>query len=140
MRLDGKTLGAGFGVLILGLVVGFLVHKCPCPADGNPIGYHLHGLAKIDKGNGIDISHCPDQESRSSCVLTINVAIGKAGANPADTPTPCPNTRNCANFSGSALTESSVDSSATHTPEPVKAIGAFELAPFLPRGSPQIKR
>jgi hypothetical protein len=128
MRADAATIGGGAGVAIVFYIIGRLFCWPFCPADGNPVGFHFHGAAKIDRTTAVDLSKC---SASAECTLKFNVAIGKQGATPAaPIPTPCPASSNCFNFSnfdGQPMDVSSEDG-GSHPEEPVQATGAVEVA------------
>jgi len=121
--------GAGLIAIVFFFVGHYSCFLGICPEDGNPVGYHLHGLVKIVNGKNIDLSNCPSTDTPQDCTLILNLSLGKNGAVPTDTPTPCPGGSNCVNFTGTTMQESSADSNVVHTPEPVNAAGAVEFSP-----------
>lgn len=86
MRMDAKTLGTGFGSLILGLLIGvFGLARFVCDTDGNPVGFHLAGYVKLEQA--ANLSSCSN--AQKACYLQIDVTFDPAVA-PNATPTACP--------------------------------------------------
>ncbi len=138
MRNKVATTGVGVVILVGVFAAGhfFCWPGIICPADGNPVGYHLHGLVRIVKGKGIDLTSCPTTyDAKTDCQLILNLTLSKSGSIPSDTPTPCPDGSNCANFEGTTMQESAADDYVTHTPSPVAASGAVEFSPPPPSRS-----
>jgi hypothetical protein len=132
MGADALKIGGGAVIVIVFSIIAklFCIWPFPCTEDGNPVGFHFHGLAKIDRTSSVALSKC---SATAQCTLYINIAIGKQGAAAAaPTPTPCPANNNCFNFSnfdGQPMYVSSEDTSTPHPEEPVQATGAVEVAP-----------
>jgi hypothetical protein len=78
-----------FGTIITAIVlvvVAFFIGRLTVkPLDGNPVGYHLHGLAKIDQSS-VNLSSC---SSANPCSLNLDIDFNPTAA-PSTTPTPCP--------------------------------------------------
>jgi hypothetical protein len=86
---------AGGAIVIA--VVFFFIGKLQCPADGNPIGFHVHGLANIDNtGSGsFSISNCMN----ATCTLTYDFDFSTATINAPKLT--CPTASNCFHFNSS---------------------------------------
>ncbi len=126
--MRSQTIATGVGVLIL-IGVSVLIGRlsCPKPEDGNPIGIHIHGLAKTDN-NPLRLSNC-----KQGCkgTLRFDIAIGKNNAAPQPS-TKCPRNANCIHFvnaTSQSMAISSVDDATPHPEESVNAEGTFEISP-----------
>jgi hypothetical protein len=101
-----KLGGAGLGIAIVFFIAGHVARFCflgVCPDDGNPIGFHLHGLAKVDK-TSISLNGC----NTNTCNLDFNFVIARRGQ-PQPTATSCPSP-NCFHFwSSGTMSETSKD-------------------------------
>lgn len=114
-----QRIAAIFGGLVIAGLFFFLGRSsCPQPEDGNPIGFHLHGLAKID--HSLDVSKCNPE-----CVVKFNVNIAKNGGTASSAT--CPTT-NCVHFSGTQMLVQSTDDATPHPEETVSADGTLEAA------------
>lgn len=107
-----KIAGGGIGIAIVFFVAGHVVPFCflgVCTEDGNPIGYHLYGQAKIDQSHALNLTSC----GNNPCNLDFNFVIAKQGK-PQPTATTCPSS-NCLRFSASrTMTEWSKDDVKEH--------------------------
>ncbi len=92
MQRFGTIIGA-IAIVIVGILIG---HFAIPPPDGNPIGYHLHGLAKMDQP-APSLSSCSNV---NPCTLQFDAAFDPSAA-PKSTPTPCPSpaSSGCVSFS-----------------------------------------
>lgn len=146
MRMDGKTVGGAIVIAVVFWLIGAFVTpshgrgpfycifgcpKPPPPPDGNPVSYHLDGLARID-GKTLAVAGCQTTDKKPRCTVKINIATGKKGAPPGNDVTPCPTANNCFNVAGTGLTLSSVDSNTPHPEEPVSVAGAVEIVTPAP--------
>lgn len=86
---------AGGAIVIA--VAFFFIGKLQCPADGNPIGFHVQGLANIDNtGSGsFSVSNCMN----TTCTLTydFNFSTATIGSPKLS----CPTTSDCFHFNSS---------------------------------------
>lgn len=75
MRIDGTTLSAGAGIaIVFGLLGAGIAKFWACPADGNPVGYHLVGKALLTN-SGFDATKCGTE-----CTLTFDIRTDQHGA------------------------------------------------------------
>ena len=86
--MNAKALGAYGGIAILFLLIGLFVHKCP--ADGNPVGFHIDGKILLDS-SAFSVSSCTNK----TCTLTFDVRANEAAA---ATASPCPSSSNCFHY------------------------------------------
>lgn len=92
----------------------------PPPPDGNPIGFHFHGAAKIDR-LGLDLKKCANHP----CTLNFDFVIAKTG-HPDPAARHCPS-RNCLHFhSSKTMYVSSRDDAMSHPEETVSADGIVQ--------------
>ena len=106
------------GASIVFAVGGFIAGRstCPKPADGNPVGFHLHGQAQVDKNDLTCSANAP-------CNLSFDVTIGKDNAQPAAVD--C-RTANCLHFHGNNMLVQSTDDATPHPWETVNADGTVQ--------------
>jgi hypothetical protein len=88
MRRFG-TFIAAIAIVVAAFFIGRLSVK---PLDGNPIGYHLHGLAKIDQQQA-GLSSC---SSSNPCNLNLDVYFN-TGSAPGSTAS-CGTSASCFSF------------------------------------------
>jgi len=86
----------GFFIIIIGILIG---HFAIPPPDGNPVGFHLHGLAKMDQ-QSLNLSSCSNS---TPCYVQIDLAFDPSAA-PSPTPTPCATSTSCISFSNTPTT------------------------------------
>ncbi|HVR47258.1 MAG TPA: hypothetical protein VMT95_11585 [Candidatus Binatia bacterium] len=122
MRMDAKTLGAGGAIAVVFLLVGLLIRQCP--ADGNPVGFHIDGSVKLDNAAAFQLSKC----KTTTCTLAFEL---RTSANPPAQPSPCPATSNCFHFtdSGKAMTVTITDSDKKPRTYPDYADGTVTITP-----------
>ena len=104
----GSAVGAvciAVGFFFIGLWAGHSSNhpfKKPPPADGNPIGFRLHGLVTVEP-KSFDINACA-----KGCTLDYNVVTDKSNKPPKKQP--CEKgAANCLYFYGMKMTEWSED-------------------------------
>lgn len=96
----------------------------PPPPDGNPIGFHLYGAAKIDYKQ-FSVANC----NNKTCTLRFSVTVAKAGATTKHWNCSGVGTsKNCLHFLAARITESSEDKDNHTLPnETVNADGRLEI-------------
>lgn len=67
------TLIAAIAIVLVAFFIGRLSVK---PLDGNPVGYHLHGLAKIDQQN-VNLSSCSNS---NPCNMSFDIYFSASSA------------------------------------------------------------
>ncbi len=99
MRIDAKALGVGAVLIIIGILIGFFARQEP-PPDGNPVGFHLKGYAKMDQP-ALNLSSC---SNTTACYLRLDMTFNPSVA-PSVTPVPCATPPNgCFSFSNVTTT------------------------------------
>lgn len=87
MRTDATTFAAGGAIAItFGIIGALIVRLWICPADGNPVSYHLTGTAVL-QNTGFDVTKCG-----ATCTLTIDIRTNQTAA---VTDTAACTTKNC---------------------------------------------
>ncbi len=71
-----RTFGTLIAAIVIAVVAFFIGRLSGPPPDGNPIGYHLHGLAKIDQQQ-VNLSSC---SSSNPCTLNFDVYFNTSAA------------------------------------------------------------
>jgi hypothetical protein len=80
------------GVIVL-LVIAFFVGRLTVkPLDGNPVGYHLHGLAKLDQQQ-VSLASC---SNKNPCNMSFDIYFNATSA-PANTAS-CGASTSCFSF------------------------------------------
>jgi hypothetical protein len=130
MGADALKIGGGAAIVIVFYIIArlFCIWGPLCPADGNPVGFHFHGAAKIDPQTALSLSGCANNSTGTQCTLYFEVAIGKKGTQPTNTPAPC-SSSDCFNFSGDDMWVQSEDDYYKHDPDTgVKAVGYVRVS------------
>ena len=81
MRLNAVTIGTWFGIAVAFLLIG---HFLIPPPDGNPVGFHMHGMAKMDQAS-LNLASC---SNKNPCYVQIDLALDPS-VTPSPAPTPC---------------------------------------------------
>ncbi|MBV8345913.1 MAG: hypothetical protein JO190_13105 [Candidatus Eremiobacteraeota bacterium] len=87
-----RRYGTFFAAVVVVVVAFFIGRLSVKPLDGNPVGYHLHGLAKLDQ-KAVNLTSCSDAKP---CNMNFDVYFNPSGA-PANSGS-CGSSSSCFSF------------------------------------------
>jgi hypothetical protein len=107
----------GIGGFFLGL------SRCATPEDGNPVGFHLTGEARVKPNSSLDLTKCT-----STCGVRFEFHLVKQGTSNTYPSPRCDPSKPCFEFTDSTpMLVGSTDDAIKHEEERVTVSGVVEL-------------